>query len=293
MPTPFFSVIVPTFNRADFLHVAIQSVIQQTFTDWELLIVDDGSTDNTKEVVANFKDARVTYFYQENKERSAARNKGIELSNGKYICFLDSDDYFKSNRLTNLYYEIEKRNFPIALFYTGIAFQTNDTCIEKQYPSESDIYERIINDIIGTPQVCIHKHILLKYQFNVKYNLAEDLDLWTRIALKYDFIYIKSLSVVAVEHNSRSINSSENHFLKSLEVIKNVLNNNDIRSHIKKSTRQKSISNIYFKIGLFNIENKNKIKAIAYFFKSVFVNPFNNRTKHIAILIFKLFFNFK
>ena len=65
MPNPFFSVIVPTYNRASFIHIAIQSVIQQSFTDWELILIDDGSTDNTKGVVADFKDERIIYFYQD------------------------------------------------------------------------------------------------------------------------------------------------------------------------------------------------------------------------------------
>ena len=86
-----FSIIIPTYNRAAFLPKAIESVLAQTYTDWELIVVDDGSTDNTREVVAQYNDERIIYIYQENAERSAARNNGISQAKGDFICFMDSD----------------------------------------------------------------------------------------------------------------------------------------------------------------------------------------------------------
>ena len=95
----FFSVIIPTYNRAGLIGKAIDSVLAQTFADWELLIIDDGSTDNTRQIVEAYTDRRVKYIYQENAERSAARNNGVAQAAGKYICFLDSDDYCLPDRL--------------------------------------------------------------------------------------------------------------------------------------------------------------------------------------------------
>jgi len=92
MNNPAFSVIVPTFNRASSINRTIESVLKQTFMDFELIIVDDGSTDHTRETISSLNDSRVRYFYQENKGRSAARNAGANRSNGKYLVFLDSDD---------------------------------------------------------------------------------------------------------------------------------------------------------------------------------------------------------
>ena len=85
------SIILPTFNRADVIKRAIASVQAQTFTDWELIIVDDGSTDDTARVVTDL-DPRIRYFYQENKGVSSARNNALRQSRGQYIAFLDSDD---------------------------------------------------------------------------------------------------------------------------------------------------------------------------------------------------------
>lgn len=88
------SVIIPTYNRAHILSRAIESVLAQTYQHWELIIVDDGSTDSTATVVAAYTDPRIRFIHQENKGPSAARNKGIHTAQGDLICYLDSDDEF-------------------------------------------------------------------------------------------------------------------------------------------------------------------------------------------------------
>lgn len=97
--TPQVSVIIPTRNRSALLSEAIQSVLQQTFDNFELIVVDDGSTDNTAEVVAGFADRRIVYHYQDKDERSAARNRGVALSNAEFVTFLDDDDWYMPRKL--------------------------------------------------------------------------------------------------------------------------------------------------------------------------------------------------
>ncbi|WP_339865435.1 glycosyltransferase family A protein [uncultured Algoriphagus sp.] len=96
------SVIIPSYNYADFLPECLESVLAQTWQDWEVLIIDDGSTDNTKKVAEKYqkKDSRIIYHYQENKGLSNARNTGINLSKGEYLQFLDSDDMISQDKLT-------------------------------------------------------------------------------------------------------------------------------------------------------------------------------------------------
>jgi glycosyltransferase involved in cell wall biosynthesis len=94
------TVIIPTYNRDDTIKRAIDSVLNQTYKNLELIIVDDGSTDNTKDVIKKYlKDKRIRYFYKQNKGVSSARNLGIKKANGEYIAFLDSDDEFEKNKL--------------------------------------------------------------------------------------------------------------------------------------------------------------------------------------------------
>ena len=102
MKSPTISVIIPTYNAAKYLSTTIKSVLDQTFKDFELIIIDDGSTDNTKEIVKTFNDSRLKYYYQSNQERCRARNKGILESKGKFISFLDADDCYYKHKLKYL-----------------------------------------------------------------------------------------------------------------------------------------------------------------------------------------------
>lgn len=97
--SPKVSVIIPTYNRAVFLECAIKSVLQQTLVDFELIIVDDGSSDNTTEVLQGYKDSRIHVISQSNSGRSAARNTGVSASSGDYLAFLDDDDEFLPRKL--------------------------------------------------------------------------------------------------------------------------------------------------------------------------------------------------
>lgn len=105
------SIITPTYNRAHLLPRIINSVINQTFDDWELLVMDDGSSDNTEEIVAGFSesDSRIKFFSSENSGAADKRNKGVEKAKGSYIVFLDSDDEVKSNWLELLYEKIDTK----------------------------------------------------------------------------------------------------------------------------------------------------------------------------------------
>jgi len=106
---PKVSVVIPTYNYGHFLGEAIQSVLDQTFADFELIIVDDGSTDNTKEVVSSFQDKRVKYIYQKNRGLAASRNTGIKASCGEYIAFLDSDDKWLPENLEVMVNRLDSR----------------------------------------------------------------------------------------------------------------------------------------------------------------------------------------
>lgn len=97
--SPVFTVIVPTYNREKLLKRTIESILAQTFKDFELIIVDDGSTDNTKKLIASYKDCRIIYIYKENGGLNSARNKGLQNAKGEYIAFCDSDDSWLPEKL--------------------------------------------------------------------------------------------------------------------------------------------------------------------------------------------------
>src|SRR5688572_32235893 len=111
---PFFSIIVPTYNRSARLCEALRTIQDQQYTNYEVIVVDDGSTDNTKTVVSVMMQSnpRIKYFYKKNEERSIARNFGIMQAVGRYIGFLDSDDILHSNHLSVAHQLLKRNNFP-------------------------------------------------------------------------------------------------------------------------------------------------------------------------------------
>ena len=107
---PFFSVVIPTFNRSPVLKRAIESVLAQSFLDYEILVMDDGSTDDTQAVVESFHDQRICYYWAENSGGPATpRNRGIDAARADWICFLDADDLWYPDKLERVAEEI-KRN---------------------------------------------------------------------------------------------------------------------------------------------------------------------------------------
>ena len=134
-----FSIVIPTYNRKDVLSRAINSVLAQSFTDWELIIVDDGSTDGTKDFLEKIQDERIVKIYQENKGRISARNEGMKKAQGEWICWLDSDDAYLPTYLESLNKEIERNpDYPIFNF---TSLEINKEIIDgKRYEKRSRIF---------------------------------------------------------------------------------------------------------------------------------------------------------
>jgi glycosyltransferase involved in cell wall biosynthesis len=112
---PLVSIIIPTFNRAGIISKAIKSVLNQTYKNWELIIIDDGSVDNTKEVVKSYSSKyknKIKYYYKKNGGVCSARNFGIQKANGEYISLLDSDDEYKPRRIEIQLKITRRRNAP-------------------------------------------------------------------------------------------------------------------------------------------------------------------------------------
>jgi glycosyltransferase involved in cell wall biosynthesis len=113
---PFFSVVVPVYNRESLITRCIDSIFNQDFENWELVIVDDGSTDETRNVILSYDDERIRYIYKENGGASSARNVALDNSNGTYIAFLDSDDEYKPDHLSAILNFLKTIIFQSALF---------------------------------------------------------------------------------------------------------------------------------------------------------------------------------
>lgn len=201
-----FSIVIPCYNREQFLTRSVTSVLSQKFPIWKLVVVDDGSTDNTKEVVASFNDARITYVYQENAERSAARNKGIAHTEAEWLCFLDSDDVLLPEHLHVLASFIENQKPSPGLIATGLITQQGQITKKKAFLTlQKNVLEEIGSNFLIPTQVCVHRSVLEKDQFDVRFRLWEDTHLWLRIAAQYPVYQIEEYTAIQHIHEHGTV----------------------------------------------------------------------------------------
>lgn len=201
-----FSIVLPCHNREQFLPRSIGSVVRQSCQNWELIVVDDGSTDKTHDVVAGFNDSRITYVYQENAERSAARNKGIAKSSGAWICFLDSDDEYQTDHLQELAKFIEVHKPLPGLIATGLITQEGLTTKHKAFfELQKNILEEIGSKFLIPTQVCVHRSIFEIERFDERYRLWEDTHLWFRIAAQYPVYQLEEYTVIQHIHEQGTV----------------------------------------------------------------------------------------
>lgn len=203
---PKFSIILPTYNRGHLISTAIESVIAQSVTDWELIVIDDGSTDDTKDVVFSFQDSRILYGYQENKGRSIARNAGLHNARGIWVCFLDSDDWYLEDHL-EAFEKGMTENPQAELFKTGVTFQKEDGSViseSKFHPSKNDQIPFILENYAGILDLCIH-HTLAKNNGFPDIKSWEDKAYMIPILYRAQWVQIELRTVVALEHGGRSI----------------------------------------------------------------------------------------
>lgn len=196
---PLISVVIPTYNRADLLPRAIQSVLNQTFKDFELIVVDDGSTDNTEEIVAGFRRqiGNVFYVRQPNSGQCAdPKNHGIELSTGRYLAFLDSDDEWLPRKLEMQLQLLENKpalgfvgcNITVFDNKTGLTLRTHDL---DRYV-RNDFVEEVLKLNVLTPSAVMVRRAVIDNVgvFDTELKVADDLDMWLRISDKYAFGFV-------------------------------------------------------------------------------------------------------
>lgn len=293
--TPFFSVIVPAYNRAHMIGHTIDSVLKQTYTNWELVIVDDGSKDNTKDVVLAYQDPRIRYIYQTNAERSAARNNGISQSAGVYITFVDSDDYFLPHRLELLHRSIAAAGNPVALFYTDISFDKHGVYTNKLAGNNEglNIHDFISTATLGNPQMCGHREVFLKHHFNPKFRIGEDMEMLHRMLDEYPAIYLPDqITVVAGDHDERSVNEKKyNSFAEHKLTLDFVFAPTHPGSKTNDELKANMYGNCYFGIARYYIYNKQRGSAIYWLLKSIMAKPGHPQTKYKLNLIRNVLFN--
>jgi glycosyltransferase involved in cell wall biosynthesis len=193
-------IIIPAFNAAKYLPSAIESVISQTFEDWRILLVDDGSTDNTAELVAPFLNrlgSKIRYIQQENRGISAARNAAIRASTSEFLAMLDADDVWLPCRLSESLKVLEER--PLAGLAYGLITRIDsedrlgETFTGNRENAEGHIARHIYMRTVELPcvTITIRRRCMDEVgMFDETMQASEDRDLWLRIALRYEIAFV-------------------------------------------------------------------------------------------------------
>ena len=200
---PFFSVIIPTYNRSKELKKAVESVLSQSFSDFEILVMDDGSTDDTREVVSTINDIRVTYDWEKNFGGPARpRNRGIAKAKGEWICFLDADDAWLPDKLQVCYQHI---NDSVDLIYHDLqiigerkSILGNPSIRKSRQLNKPIIMDLLVNDNpISNSSAVVRKRIFDRIGIideNIEMIASEDYNTWLRISVITEkFLYIQKV----------------------------------------------------------------------------------------------------
>ena len=213
---PYFSIIMPTYNQADFIGAAVKSVLDQTFQDWELIIVNNFSTDETNEVITNFKDNRIKVInFRNNGIIAASRNKAALIASGSYLAFLDSDDIWCKEKLTQVYNAIDP-NIDIIYHSEFWTYQEKDLVIKKASKQKvSRTFESLLffGNHISTSAVVLNAKVFKAvggFSEDSSLITAEDYDLWLRLAdhgFKFQYLdkYLSSYRVHSGGSSKRAL----------------------------------------------------------------------------------------
>lgn len=205
---PLVSIIINCHNGEKFLSNCIQSILKQTFKNYEIIFFDNQSTDRSKEIIKNYKDRRIRYFFSKKfLKLYAARNKALKKCKGTYVCFCDTDDLWKKNKLSYQIAFMRKNNSLIS--YTNFIIKNEkknlDYLVFKNLPSGFITQKLLDSYCIGIMTVMINRKLLLLNKFNSKYNIIGDFDLFLRLSLNNKFSAIqKPLAYYRVHDGSVS-----------------------------------------------------------------------------------------
>jgi glycosyltransferase involved in cell wall biosynthesis len=217
-----FSVLIPLYNKERSIKNTIQSVLDQNFNDFEIIVVNDGSTDNSPEIVKQFVDPRIRLIHQENQGVSAARNRGIKEAKYEWIAFLDGDDLWREDHLETVKNMIS--SYPKeSVFITDFAYSDGRNRFKhKRLSSVSrieDYFKESIKELlISSSAIVINKKSFAEIgYFNTGLIRGEDRDIWDRLARRYAIIKTtKETSIYKVEAENRACNNR--HELKNTYV---------------------------------------------------------------------------
>lgn len=290
---PYFSVIIATYNRAHSIRKAIESILKQSFQDFEIIVVDDASTDNTQEVLSVINDERLICIRNEkNEERCMSRNKGIALSSGKYICFLDSDDYHLSHHLETIHREIQKTNEPAAFFFTNAWNETNEGIrLQRVCPDYEGInpYAYFLHYTVNPQRWAVSREVLLNHLFDPEIVICEDMDTSLRILASNTSIYqIKERTTVYVAAEDSFTVSDPKKAEKELFYLTKIFKRIELKGKLPKYETNRLLSMCHYHLAIKATNEGQNGKTLRHVFTSfrLFPKGYNGNTNKSLFVMF-------
>jgi len=283
---PKISVILPVYNAGKFIEEAVNSILTQTFTDFELIIINDGSTDNSLTLLERLatKDQRIVLVSRENKGLIATLNEAITLAKGDFIARMDADDIALPQRFEKQYMHLVQHS-DVAVLGTGYRFMSESGVIGRKRRTLS-VYEDIkaslfFGNPIAHPSVMINYHLLGEQFFYLdEYKTIEDFELWCRIAKQYK---IENLKEVLLYYRVLPNSISGNNIEQQVALAAKVLTEQPLLKGRKNTI--KLLQSTY----CYSINNANYIQLVSACFKLNWLNLFNTKIRRLSLLKRSLF----
>jgi glycosyltransferase involved in cell wall biosynthesis len=273
------SIVVPSYNRADLIANTLTSLQKIEYENYEIIVVDDGSTDNTEEIVKSIAGPKTRYIKKNNAERAAARNFGAGLAKGEYINFFDSDDLALPNHLSEAASMIKKYKIP-EWFHMGFAWCTPEGEVFKKvdnYSGKTLNAAMAKGNRLSCNSVFIRKDIILKFPFNEDRALSasEDYELWLRLTARFPLYYSNVITSWIVDHELRSVRKINGEkLIKRLELLIHYLRQDDRVLQFFGSDFKKIKADSHSYVALHLAEQPAfKIKSIKYLLHCFSIDP--------------------
>jgi len=288
----FFSVIIPTFNRAGFIRKTIESVLVQSLQDFEIIVVDDGSTDNTEVVVKSITSDKIKYYKKENAERAAARNFGAKVSTGIYINFLDSDDVVYPQHLQSAK-KFSEANAEAVIFHLGYDIKDQHGKLLRSVSNIQSINQQILSgNILSCNGVFIRRACIIDNQFNEDRSLSslEDWELWIRMSARFSFLNSNEITSTVIQHDERSVMTPDTSKIKlKVERFVRYVLEDDMNKVRFGSGENKAVASAWTYAALHLILANEKRKVVLrYLFKGIRSCPKEMIKKRFFVIVKKL-----
>jgi glycosyltransferase involved in cell wall biosynthesis len=267
------SVVMPTHNRAHFLKTSIESVLIQTYENFELIIIDNNSTDNTSDILRDYNDKRIKYVKNnENRGCGGARNQGIELARGDYITFPDSDDELISTKFEKQLEKFHVLSNKFGLVYCGFCYASYKTGQSFKY-IVPELHGNIYNNLLEKNIFPVHAPIIKRECFercgilDTSLPACEDWDIWIRIARYYEFAFVPDILAKYNIHGEQMATDMESMISARASIIEK--NKSELKN------RPRVLARHFKKIASLYCLNDKPVEGRKYFMASIRSDPLN------------------